>query len=241
MPRAATQAEGSPESLEEHQLATWEGNLKFLCQHLPYLASLEFQACAITVSASCAEQLHSLNRLSLERSYVSLEDEQQLQALTKLVVLKLSESTFDRIDSQYGCAIEVSEPKPTFRKFSCWPALKVLHVQGCSLFTAATDMQLLNLQELGSDCLKPDMGSAKLHICCVGTDLLNAPQTVLSRVVSMHIIANSWRCTGGCDLLCQILQSATCVEFLSLRYDGPTKATARSPLAEFCLREEHGR
>ena len=239
-PRAANPAESTPESLQEHQFAAWEGDLKFLGHHLHCLASLELQACAMTVSASCAEQLKSLTRLSLERSHVCMEDEQQLQALTNLVVLNLADTTVDRIDNHHGCSIEASVAKPSFVNFSCWSALKELHVQGCSLFTAATDMQLSNLQELGSDWLKPDLGVAKLH--CAGTDLLNAPQHMLSHIVSMHVIANSWRHTGGCDLLCQILQSATCVEVLSFRYNSPVKGTARSPvLAPFCLAEEHGR
>ena len=223
------------------QIPVYKEALHLLGRVLPHLASLELRSCAVTVSTSCIAQLGGLTSLSFEGSHVYIQDEQHLKALTGWVVLNFADSIFDRIDNQQAGNPENEPVNPTFTSFACWPALKVLHVQGCSLFPAATDMRLFTLRDLHSQWLKPDIGGAKLHMFCPANVFMDASQAVLSQVVSLHIIADAWRYTGGCALLCQILQSAVNVEVVSLK-SIEHMATARHPFqVEFRLVSEQGR
>lgn len=109
-------------------------SLHLLQHHLPALTQLHMTGSLLWIveDITCLSKLQSL---TLAKSLVYVQETLEIELLTALTFLDLSDSLID------GTGVG------TLGTFTAWPSLRVLKIKGCSLFRSQTSMDFAMVQE----------------------------------------------------------------------------------------------
>lgn len=116
--------------------------LNLLEHHLPALTKLELDECVVTIPGEDITCLSKLNSLGLSQSEVYVDGALDVERLTALTYLDLTDTTCYWEDAW----IEVLDT------FTPWPKLRILKTSGCNMFDNKTRVVVDALQEAHVSC-----------------------------------------------------------------------------------------